>query len=59
LKRTHVNLVDLMNARRAGKKVRKFETEAELRIYTKKTGKVYPLKDAKGDVVEVLLRSIL
>ncbi|KAI4775873.1 hypothetical protein E4T52_09179 [Aureobasidium sp. EXF-3400] len=58
LKNTHVNLVDLMNARRTGKKVRMFDTYSQLRKYTKESGKIYPKKDAKGDVVKVLLRRI-
>jgi predicted flavoprotein YhiN len=45
-----------MNARRTDKKVKVFDTHQQLRLYTKKTGKLYPLDDAKGDVVEVLLR---
>jgi len=58
LKNTHVNLVDLMNARRTGEKIKKFDSYNQLRKYTKETGKVYPKKDAKGDVVKVLLRRI-
>ncbi|KAG9847636.1 hypothetical protein KCU98_g3831, partial [Aureobasidium melanogenum] len=59
LKKTHVNLVDLMNARRTHKKVGKFDTEKQLSKYSRETGKIYPKKDAKGDVVKVLLRHIL
>jgi predicted flavoprotein YhiN len=44
-----------MNARRTGKKVRKFDTYNQLRNYTKDSGKIYPKRDAKGDVVKVLL----
>ena len=58
MKNTHVNIVDLMNARRTDKKVRKFDTYKQLKQYTKETGKIYPKKEAKGDVVEVLLRRI-
>jgi hypothetical protein len=47
-----------MNARRTGKKVGKFDTYNQLRKYTKDSGKIYPKKDAKGDVVKVLLRRI-
>jgi hypothetical protein len=47
-----------MNARRTGKKVGKFDTYNQLRNYTKDSGKIYPKKDAKGDVVKVLLRRI-
>jgi hypothetical protein len=58
LRKIHVNLVDLMNTRRTDTKVKVFDTEQQLRLYTKKTRKFYPLEDAKGDVVEVLLRRI-
>ncbi|CAD0089739.1 unnamed protein product [Aureobasidium vineae] len=58
LKKTHVNLVDLMNAHRTGKKVGKFDTYKQLRTYTLESGKIYPKKYAKGDVVKVLLRQI-
>jgi hypothetical protein len=47
-----------MNARRTGKKVGKFDSYNKLRKYTKESGKIYPKKDAKGDVVKVLLRRI-
>ncbi|KAG9575942.1 hypothetical protein KCU77_g2818, partial [Aureobasidium melanogenum] len=58
LKRTHVYLVDLMDARRADKKVEKFKTYKELKEYTLDTEKFYPLKRAKGETIEVLLREI-
>jgi hypothetical protein len=47
-----------MDSRRNSTKVRKFNTLKELKEYTKKTGKIYPLGHAKGDVVETLLRRI-
>ena len=47
-----------MNARRTGKKTKQFDSYNQLRKYTKATGKIYPKKDAKGDVVKVLLRRI-
>ena len=47
-----------MDLRRNNTKVEKFKTLEELKKYTKKTGKIYPLEFAKGDVVETLLRRI-
>ncbi|KAG2164808.1 hypothetical protein VTO58DRAFT_107801 [Aureobasidium pullulans] len=58
LKKIHVNLVDLMNARRTKKKVRQFATCKQLVKYTLESNKVYPKKDAKSDVVQVLLKHI-
>ncbi|KAG9699235.1 hypothetical protein KCU95_g1955, partial [Aureobasidium melanogenum] len=51
LRYTHVNLVDLMDARRdENTKVKKFKTYKELRDYSHKTKKFYPLDDAKGEL---------
>ncbi|KAI5276212.1 hypothetical protein E4T47_00861 [Aureobasidium subglaciale] len=58
LKKVHVNLVDLMNARRTDKKVKQFATVKKLRKYTLESGKVYPKEDAKCEVVKVLLKNI-
>ncbi|THZ82333.1 hypothetical protein D6C84_05874 [Aureobasidium pullulans] len=58
LRKLHVNLVDLMDARRMDKKVHQFNSLKELSIYSKKTKKIYPQDEAEGDVVEVLLRHI-
>ncbi|KAH0026565.1 hypothetical protein KCU78_g4328, partial [Aureobasidium melanogenum] len=59
LRHTHVNLIDLMDARRDNdKKVEKFKTFKELKKYSHKTGKFYPLDEAKGETIEVLLRRL-
>jgi len=57
---THVNLVDLINCRRAGTRVHKFPSCYALREYTTTTpGKVFPKKAAKEDgFLKVLLREI-
>lgn len=47
-----------MNARRTKKKVRQFATCKQLVKYTLESNKVYPKKDAKSDVVQVLLKHI-
>lgn len=45
-----------MNARRLGKKVRKFASYKELVNYTCAAKKFYPKDKAKCDVVKVLLK---
>lgn len=48
-----------MDARRDNaKKVAKFKTSKELREYSHKTKKFYPLDEAKGETIEVLLRRL-
>ncbi|KAK5011089.1 hypothetical protein LTR60_004831, partial [Cryomyces antarcticus] len=50
LNSVNVNLVDLINARRAGKSVKCFRTRKELVAYTRKTpGKIFPKELAKQD----------
>lgn len=59
LKKTHVNIVDLIDCRRAGTAVRRFPTYGALRAYTVETGKVFPREAAKEEgFVKVLLREI-
>ncbi|KAI0040137.1 hypothetical protein FA95DRAFT_1566638 [Auriscalpium vulgare] len=56
---THVNIVDLVESK--GKtSVVKFETEAELSAYTRRTSKFFPRHRVRaGGVLELLLRHIL
>ncbi|TKA78295.1 hypothetical protein B0A49_02051 [Cryomyces minteri] len=50
LNSVNVNLVDLINARRAGESVKCFRTRKELVAYTRKTpGKIFPKELAKQD----------
>lgn len=58
MKKTHVNIVDLMDSRRTGNKVKKFPSEKQLVEYTLATKKVFPREEAKADVVKVLLKVI-
>ncbi|THY08114.1 hypothetical protein D6D01_09689 [Aureobasidium pullulans] len=58
LRNVNVNLVDLMDARRACKRVKQFATHKELVHYTKSAEKQLPRSLAKGEVVESLLRHI-
>ncbi|KAF8989154.1 hypothetical protein BDQ17DRAFT_1176355, partial [Cyathus striatus] len=59
VKRTHVNLIDLVDTKRTGKPVEVFQTEA-LREYTKKTRKFMPREDAlAGGILRFLRRKIL
>ncbi|KAI9720667.1 MAG: hypothetical protein M1812_002847 [Candelaria pacifica] len=58
LQRVHVNIVDLVDSRRNGTKVRRFDSHQELKIYTR-GGKVFPKKAAKKDgFLKALLRAI-
>ncbi|CAD0097132.1 unnamed protein product [Aureobasidium mustum] len=54
----HVNIVHLMDARRTNTKVKKFSSNASLVRYIRKTKEFFPLEEAKGDVIKVLLRQI-
>lgn len=58
----HVNLVDLVECARTGKRVRKFATLEELRAYTMNPNlkKVFPKKSAyAGGLLKELLREII
>jgi hypothetical protein len=58
--RTHVNLVDLVDAGATGKPVRVFATEEELAGYTLRAQKVFPRESAKaGGLLKKLLRKIV
>jgi hypothetical protein len=57
---THVNIVDLLHAKKTGRKVKVFETVEELAQYTRGTKKFFPRDHAKaGGVLVFLLRKIL
>lgn len=47
-----------MDARRTNTKVKKFSSNASLVRYIRKTKEFFPLEEAKGDVIKVLLRQI-
>jgi len=56
----HVNLIDLLDSRRRGTKVKIFKTRAELISYTIVTRKFFPKDRAKKDgLLKILLREIL
>lgn len=56
---THVNLCDLLDTTRQGTEVHIFASEAELREYTKRTGKIFPREEAyAGGLLKYLLREI-
>ncbi|KAI9776599.1 MAG: hypothetical protein M1839_009503 [Geoglossum umbratile] len=60
VKETHVNLVDLVERARSGKRVKVFPDLEELREYTISTGKFFPKENAyAGGVLKYLLREIL
>ena len=54
----HVNIVHLMDAHRTKIKVKKFPSNASLVRHIRKTKQFFPLEEAKGDVIKVLLRQI-
>ncbi|KAK7924821.1 hypothetical protein PG985_006875 [Apiospora marii] len=59
LKGVWINIYDFLDAVKAGTHVLKFKTEAELRRYTVKTGKVYPKKHVKkGSPLATLMAHI-
>ncbi|KAL4917604.1 hypothetical protein BDW62DRAFT_201629 [Aspergillus aurantiobrunneus] len=59
LGRVHVNLIDLIDANRLGKEVRKFQSVAALAKYTRKKQKAFPKAAAKKEgVLRDLLREI-
>ena len=60
IKETHVNLVDLVEQGRTGKRVRLFPNLEGLRKYTMDTGKFFPKENAyAGGILKFLLREIL
>lgn len=59
LKSVHVNLVDLIDRLRGRGLAELFRSQAALRQYTQRTGKYFPLEDAKGEsLLKVLLRQV-
>ncbi|OAP63864.1 hypothetical protein AYL99_03091 [Fonsecaea erecta] len=59
VRRTHVNLVDLVDAPRTGARVEVFTNLEELQKYTIDTGKYFPKEDAyAGGLLKFLLREI-
>ncbi|KAI1464573.1 uncharacterized protein F4812DRAFT_467163 [Daldinia caldariorum] len=56
----HVNLVDLVDCQRTGRRVKLFSSLEDLRNYTKSTKKFFPLDEAKAQgPLRYLLREIL
>jgi hypothetical protein len=59
IRRTHVNLVDMLEARKYGRKAKRFRNFDELREYTHATGKYFPINKAKeGGLLKYLLRNM-
>ncbi|KAJ5372866.1 hypothetical protein N7517_004872 [Penicillium concentricum] len=59
LAKVHVNLVDLVDSRRTGKKVKRFPSHRALTEYTIDTRKIFPKAAAKKDgFLKALLRVI-
>ncbi|CAE6444618.1 unnamed protein product [Rhizoctonia solani] len=56
----YVNICDLLDSPALGTRVKKFDSEEELSVYTKRTGKFFPLEDAHaGGLLRFLLRQVL
>lgn len=56
---THINLSDLLDTTRQGTRVHVFASEEELRVYTKRTGRIFPKEEAyAGGLLKYLLREI-
>lgn len=59
LKTVYVNICDLMDAVKAGRQVKQFQSEGALANYCRSTRKIYPLTKAKeGGPVRYLLRAV-
>ncbi|CAE6387548.1 unnamed protein product [Rhizoctonia solani] len=57
---SYVNICDLVDSPVLNTKVKHFKSEEELSMYTKRTGKFFPLEDAHaGGLLKFLLRRIL
>lgn len=60
VKSTFVNIVDLTDVPSTGQSATIFDTEMELSVYTKATGKIFPLDEAiAGGLLRYLLRNIM
>lgn len=56
----YVNLVDLLDCRRMGTKVKTFRSVGELSAYTKRTDKVFSRVVVKKDkLLKVLLKTLI
>lgn len=56
----YVNLVDLLDCRRMGTKVKTFRSVGELSAYTKRTDKVFSRVVVKRDkLLKVLLKTLI
>lgn len=59
VQRTHVNLVDLVDAFGTNRPIKVFRTERQLSEYTIKAGKYFPRDEIEaGDLLKFLLRHI-
>ncbi|OJA12927.1 hypothetical protein AZE42_09298 [Rhizopogon vesiculosus] len=60
VKKTHVNIVDLIDTKMTGEPVTVFASELKLSEYTKQTGKIFPRDNAyAGGLLRYLLRRIM
>ncbi|KAL8715982.1 MAG: hypothetical protein Q9220_000649 [cf. Caloplaca sp. 1 TL-2023] len=60
LKKIHVNILDMIDARRAGAQVARFPSQRALAQYTSDHRRYFPLSDAKGEnLIKILLRQVI
>ncbi|KAI4093383.1 MAG: hypothetical protein LQ344_002971 [Seirophora lacunosa] len=59
LRRVHVNILDLIDDRRAGRQIETFDSAQALADYTNEHKRYFPLEDAKADsLIKILLKQI-
>ncbi|KAL9010363.1 MAG: hypothetical protein Q9173_004700 [Seirophora scorigena] len=59
LKRVHVNILDFIDDRRAGRQIETFASAQALADYTNEHKRYFPLEDAKADsLIKILLKQI-
>ncbi|KAF8988974.1 hypothetical protein BDQ17DRAFT_1257362 [Cyathus striatus] len=60
VKHVHINLVDLVDTKRTGSSIKRFNSEVALSNYTMSTEKIFPKLEARaGGILKFLLRNIL
>lgn len=59
LKRVHVNILDLIDDRRAGRQIETYSSARALANYTNEHKRYFPLDDTQGEsLIKILLKQI-
>ncbi|KAL8967310.1 MAG: hypothetical protein Q9197_005500 [Variospora fuerteventurae] len=59
LKRVHVNILDLIDDRRAGRQIERYSSARALADYTNEHKRYFPLDDTQGEsLIKILLKQI-